>query len=331
MNLDLKNKRILVSGASGLIGTGLIKTLLGEGAKVRALVRNPSKTKSIQHQNVEIKVIDFAYPATLQGVVQNCQIVFHLAGILNEFKSYSYYQQVNVMGTKVLAEQAIQVGVEKFIHTSTVWVHGMNITGLIDETSPQIRSGNFYADSKLEGEEIIRKFVQDKKLPAVIVLPSQVYGPDDRTWTQRPLELIRDGRMILVDGGQGLMQPIYIDDLIRGILLAAKTGIIGQSYILCGAKSITCREYFNLLADLVGKKKLPAVPKWVAVTMARTAEYWAMITRSKPVFTCQEIQATTVQATYNGKKAREELGFEPKIDLNTGMARIKQWIEASRA
>jgi nucleoside-diphosphate-sugar epimerase len=116
-----------------------------------------------------------------------------------------------------------------------------------------------------------------------------------------------------------------------GLLLAAKAGTIGQSYILCGVKSITYREYFNLLADLVGKKKLPTVSKWVAVTIARTAEYWAMFTRSKPVFTCQEVQATTVQATYNGKKAREELGFEPKIDLNTGMARIKQWIEAGRA
>jgi nucleoside-diphosphate-sugar epimerase len=328
MNLILRDKRILVSGASGLIGTSVIKLLLEEGAKIRALVRNPLKTKYLQHSNIEIKVIDFADPATFKNTVQDCQIVFHFAGVLNEFKPYSYYQQVNVVGTRVLAELAIENGVERFIHTSTVWVYGLQTVGQIDETSPRIKSGNFYADSKLEGEEIVHRLIRDKNLPAVIVLPSQAYGPEDPSWTQRPLELIRSGRMILVNGGQGLMQPIFIDDLAEGILLAAKTGEVGQSYILCGQQSMSIREYFSLLANLVGKQRLPTIPLRLAKILARSAEYWAGLTDGNPIFTRQEIQATVAQARYNGDKARKELGFIPKTDSATGMAKIKQWIES---
>ena len=328
MNLDLRNKLVLVSGASGLIGTCLIKLLLAEGAKVRALVRNPSKTKYLRNPGIEIKVIDFADPATFKNTVQDCQIVFHFAGVLNEFKPYAYYQQVNVAGTKALAEMAIEKGVERFIHTSTVWVYGLQSAGLIDETSPRVKSGNFYTDSKVEGEETIHHLVKYKNLPAIIVLPSQAYGPDDPSWTLRPLELINSGRMILVDGGQGLIQPIYIDDLAAGILLAAKTGKVGQSYILCGRQSISIREYFGLLANLAGKKRLPSIPEWLAIIMARCAEYWAGLAHSKPAFTRQEIQATLARAIYNGDKARTELGFVPKTDLTTGMAKIKQWLEA---
>ncbi len=328
MNLDLRNKLVLVSGASGLIGTSLIKLLLAEGTKVRALVRNPSKIKYIQHPNIEIKVINFADPATLKNTVQDCKVVFHLAGVLNEFKPYAYYRQVNVVGTKVLAELAIEAGVERFIHTSTVWVYGLQIVGQIDENSPQVKSGHFYADSKLEGEEIVHQLVQEKNLPAVIVLPSQAYGPEDPSWTRRPLELMSSGRMILVNDGEGLIQPIYIDDLAEGILLAAKTGKVGQSYILCGQKSISIREYFSLLANLVGKKRLPSIPKWLALFMAQSAEFWARLVNSKPVFTRQEILATLVRASYNGDKARKDLGFIPKTDLTTGVARIKQWLES---
>jgi nucleoside-diphosphate-sugar epimerase len=331
MNLVLSNKLILVSGASGLLGTSIIKLLLVEGAKVRALVRNPSKTKHLQHPNIEIKVIDFADPATLRNTVQGCQIVFHFAGVLNDFKPYSYYHQVNVIGTKVLAELAIAAGVERFIHTSTAWVYGLQTAGQIDETAPRIKSGNFYSDSKIEGEEIIHQLIKYNNLPAVIVLPSQAYGPEDSSWTLRPLELIRSGRMILINGGQGLIQPIYIDDLAAGILLAAKAGKVGQSYILCGQKNMSIREYFGSLANLTGKKRLPSIPEWLANILARSAEYWAGLSNSKPVFTRQEIQATMTRANYSGDKARKELGFIPTTDLATGMAKIKKWLESDNS
>ena len=328
--ISLSNKQILVSGASGLIGSNVIKSLLKEGAKIRALVRNPSRAKSIQPPDVEIQVVDFADPESLKNTVKGCQIVFHFAGVLNEFKPYSYYHRVNVGGTRVLAEAAIAAGVERFIHTSTVWVYGMNRVGPVDETSPRIKSGNFYADSKREGEEVIQRLVKEKNLPAVIVLPSQAYGPEDPSWTVRPLQLIKAGRMILVDGGKGLIQPIYIDDLVEGILLAAKSGQVGQSYILCGEKAIRIREYFENLATLVGKNKLPAVPKRVALGMAKVAEFWARLTNTNPVFTCQEIRATLVHLAYDGRKAREELGFDPRTDLTSGFRKVNDWIQMNR-
>jgi nucleoside-diphosphate-sugar epimerase len=171
--------------------------------------------------------------------------------------------------------------------------------------------------------------VKDKNLPAVIILPSQAYGPDDPSWTIRPLQLIKAGRMILVDGGKGLIQPIYIDDLVEGIFLAAKSGRVGQSYILCGEKVTTIREYFENLAKLVGKKRIPSIPKWVAMGVAYGSESWARLTNSTPVFTRQEVKATLVQVTYKGRKAREELGVYPRTDLSSGLEKVNEWIKAT--
>jgi nucleoside-diphosphate-sugar epimerase len=327
---QFRDKTILVTGASGFIGSNVTRRLLQAGAKVRALVRNPAKATPLQDEGATIIVGDLTNVDSLRQALQRVQLVFHLAAVMgNESQPEAYFRAVNVEGTRALAELALEANVDRFIHTSTVAVYGMAAQPNTTERSPHCISHEPYTDSKLETEEQVRRMVKEKGLPAVIVQPAHVYGPEDQTWTMTPIKLMQSGNLILPNHGSGMMQPIYIDDLVDGILRAAVLGRIGEAYILGGTQPATIGEFFGYLAQMVGKDKIPSVPRWVAMTLATVLEAIAKIRRRPPVLTRHEIRFVTKRATYDISKAQQELGFNPQVTLPEGMQQVEKWVKAS--
>ncbi len=257
--------------------------------------------------------------------------MFHFAGVLaNEFRPWSYFRQANVEGTRHLALAAFAGRVERFLYCSTAWVYGMAAGVNTSEATPHQYSGEPYCDTKLDAEEVIRILTRDKGLPAVIVQPTEVYGPDDKNWTLGPLELIRAGRMVLADGGSGLVQLIYQDDAVDGILAAARHGLVGEAYIIGGTEAISIREYFLSLARMTGRERLPSVPGWLAIATAGLLELGSRVTGRPPSFTRGGVRGTMVHATYRVDKARTELGFTAQVDFRTGLERIRRRLGTSR-
>lgn len=329
MSYDLQGKRVLVTGATGFIGSHVALRLLKEGATIRAFVRDPAKANYLVQNGVEVISGKLTDRTLIRQAVQGCQAVFHFAGVLNDIKPRAYYHEVNVEGTQTVTGAALESGVERFFHTSTIYVYGMTSTGVITENSPRIPSADNYADTKLEAENIVRQLIASRGLPAVIIQPSQVYGPQDRVWTLKPIELIRSGRMLLVDGGKGVVHPIYIDDLVEGILAVAQRGQMGEAYILCGPQAVSIREYFGYFSHMLHREHLPTIPGWLAIPSALIAEEVAKLFNRPPIFTRQEVRNTMLQATYDGSKAERELGFKPKVSIEEGMRRIEEWLRTS--
>jgi nucleoside-diphosphate-sugar epimerase len=327
MDFELSGKKCLVTGASGFIGQNVALRLLNEKASVRALVRNRARAVFLEESGVEIFQGDITDRATIQQAVKECDAVFHLAAVTNEFKPLSYYHEVNIGGSLILAEEALKAGVRRFVHISTSWVYGMFSGRDITENSPRLKSGHLYADTKLETEDLIRQLYEKQNLPCVIIQPSEVYGPNDKNWTGRPLELIRSGRMLLINRGSGLIQPIYIDDLVEGIIAAARRGRLGESYILCGNEVVTFKQYFGYFTRMLHKKHLPSVPGWAAITLAALSEWLGTISHRPPIFTRSEIKSSMTTVAFNGAKAFKELGFQPKVSLEKGMAKIGEWLK----
>jgi nucleoside-diphosphate-sugar epimerase len=326
---DLRGKRVLVTGATGLFGRAVIRRLLVVGSTVRALVRDPARARGLLGAEVDIAPGDMTDPAGLRSVVQGCHAVFHFAAVLNEFQPPQFYRSVNVEGTRALAEEALAAGVERFLHASSIAVYGLRASGRIDESSPHVACGDSYGDTKLEAEELIRQMAVERGLPAVIVQPTQVYGAEDRAWTSRPIELIRARRMLMVDGGRGLVSPIYIDDLADGVLAAARAGRAGQSYILRGPATISIREFLEAYAKILGREGgFPSVPVWVAVGLAGIAEAAARLSGGTPVFRRVEIRRSARRADFDGAKARKELGFTARITLEEGMRGVAEWLRS---
>jgi nucleoside-diphosphate-sugar epimerase len=320
------NKKILVTGATGFIGHYVAKRLLGSGARVRVLARTPEKAKELQSLGAEIVHGDLLDQDCIAKVVQGCSWVFHFAGTLaDELKPRKYFRRVNVTATKQLAEAALAAGVKRFVHASTIWVYGLEAKLGTDEKTNYQYSRAPYCDTKLDGENAIKALVKEKKLPAVIVQPSWVYGPRDEGWTLAPLRLMKKNMMIMPNAGRGLMIPIYIDDLVDGIIMVAIQGEIGEAYILCGDESVSLKDFFMRLAALLGKTHLPSIPTWLALGVARISEVFAKATGQQPVFTVEAIRGTLMQASYENTKAKH-LGFTPQVTLEQGMKKVGQWL-----
>lgn len=330
MVYDLNGKSVLITGATGFIGSRVAKELVKRGSRVLALVRNPTKTRDLEDAGISVVLGDMADTDSLEMAVRGCQLVLHFAGTTNEFKPRAHFERVNVEGTRVLAEAALKERVERFVQISTVWVYGLKGGPGICETSVCRNSGQAYSDTKLEAERAIRRLIDESCLPAIILQPSEVYGPGDPNWTERPLDLIRTGRMVLANGGRGLIQPVFIEDLVQAVLMAVEKGRLGETYILCGPEVVTIREYFSHFARMLGKKRLPAVPGRLALGTAAVAELLSKVLRSPPIFTRQEVLSTMATATYDGSKAARELGFVPRTTLAEGMGLVEEWLNATR-
>ncbi len=320
-----RGKLVLVTGATGLLGGLTARRLLADGARVRGLARNPARAAELAAAGAEIMAGDMTDVSSLERAAKGCRGVFHFAGALaNEFRPWSYFRQVNVDGTRNLAQAALANDVERFLYCSTAWVYGMAAGTDTDEATPHQYSGEPYCDTKLDAEEVVRGLVRDRGLPAVVVQPTEVFGPDDENWTMGPLRLIRGGRMILASGGTGLLQLIYQDDVVDGILATARHGRLGEAYILGGPAAPTVREYFMGLGRIVGKERLPSAPGWLAVMAAGLAEFGSRLSGRPPAFTRGAVRGTMVHACYRSDKARVELGFVAKTDLATGLERIRE-------
>jgi nucleoside-diphosphate-sugar epimerase len=321
---SLKEKAVLVTGGTGFIGRHLVPRLRTAGASVRVLVRKADGARAPAAE-VEWVLGDLTDEASLREAVRGCQVVIHMAALLGDkFEPRSRFREVNVQGTRSLAEAALRSGVERFIHVSSVWAYGLVPSERIDETFPPRPSRTPYGDSKAECQETIERLCRERGLPAVIVQPGDVYGPEDQKWTLGPLDMMRSGKFTLVDHGKGVFQPVFVDDLAEGIVLAAERGRVGESYILTGEERTTFHEYFRQLGAIIGVHDLPSVPYWLAMTMASLAEGLARLTGTAPAFTRTGVRGTRRADGYSIQKARDALGFRPKTSLAEGIKLIEK-------
>jgi len=328
--VDFSGGKFLVTGATGLLGSGICSRLLDEGAEVVGLARSSERATALVARGVTVIPGDLSRSEVdLGSSVKGCRAVFHCAGVTGpDFdKPLSYFRTVNVEGARRVAEAALAAEVERFIHVSTAWVYGFDALPDTNEESPRHPSGDPYCDTKLEAEELVRRLVADRGLRAVIVQPTEVYGPEDRNWTLTPLNMIESGRMILPAGGSGLIQPIYVDDAVEGILAAARRGVVGEAYLLAGPAPVTCAEFFGRYGEMVGRTSMPSIPVWLAEGAAAALTRLSRITRRPPLFSRTTVRGTCLKATYDGNKARIELGFEPRTDLDAGMRAVRRWLE----
>jgi 2-alkyl-3-oxoalkanoate reductase len=328
--MELSGKKVFVTGATGLLGSGLCGRLLDSGASVVGFVRSWQRTEGLAARGVALVEGDLSRPDDgLAAAVQGCDLVLHCAGVMGpDFgKPRSYFRAVNLGGTRRVAEAALAAGVERFVYVSTAWVYGFDAGQGTDETSDRHASGDSYCDTKLETEDMVRALCKERGLPAVIVQPAEVYGPGDRSWTLMPVRMLKSGRMMLPGRGQGLIQPIFVDDTVEGILLAAQRGRVGEAYLLVGPAVVTCSGFFRYYAAMVGKSRMPSVPPLAAETLAVCMTGLARVSGRPAMLTRTTVRGLCLQATYNGAKARLELGFEAKTDLATGMQAVRRWLQ----
>jgi dihydroflavonol-4-reductase len=317
---------VLVTGATGFLGSRLVHRLLSEGARVRVLARSPVTAKPLADQGAQIVVGDITDRAAVRSAVEGADIVYHLAGrLLVPGVPDAEYQRTHVEGTRLLLA-GCQNGFtpRRFVHCSTTGVLGVTGDHPADENAP-IRPTNIYEETKAEAERAVRETWRDG-FPAVIARPGLVYGPGDRHLL--PLfEAVLRHRFRPIGRDKVWLHPIYIDDMIEALVRCGRCdGAEGECFHLAGREPVTLADIANAIARAGGTRlSVGYIPRPAALAVAVLGDQLPPKLRRSAPLTRSRLDFLTHSRVYDVTKARRLLGFAAATDLPTGAARTMSW------
>lgn len=322
--------KALVTGASGFIGSNLIRTLLKKGVSVKAFVRQQSLLKNIEGLDVEFVYGDVRDLDSLKTACQGCHFLFHTAAFYDFWApDPQIFYDVNVAGTKNVLEAAQQTEVSKIIYTSTVGTIGYHKEPRTPSNEMFFPSNgdlnNHYKQSKFQAEQIAFMFAK-QGLPVVIVNPSAPIGPYDAkpTPTGRIIvDFLKRKIPAYVDTGLNI---IDVEDVAEGHWLAAQKGKVGERYIL-GNKNVSLKEIYELIAQL-GKTKHPflKIPYAVAFSLAYVSEGVANILKQRPKISLASVRMAKRPMYFDSTKAVRELSL-PQSPIEGAFEKAIRWFK----
>ena len=319
--------RVLVTGATGFIGSHLVERLLLREHEVLCLVRKTSVLKHLKKIDVKIIYGDLTDKKSLKNQLNtDADVVFHLAGILGEWGiPEEAYWKINVEGTKNTLDLFTQTDIKRFVYSSSAGVLGPLKKPPADENFP-LNPSNIYERTKAEAEKIVLACYYATGFPITIVRPEFVYGQRDMH-TLGLFKAIQKGMFQIVGDGNSTLHPTYIDDLIQGFELCIdKQRAIGEIYMIAGERYVTVRELTIKIAKaLQVRPPTIDIPIWLANTMAFMMETSAHIFNFQPPLTRSRVRFFTQNRGCDISKARRELGYEPMIILEEGLKRTVDW------
>ncbi|MDQ7842708.1 MAG: NAD-dependent epimerase/dehydratase family protein [Armatimonadota bacterium] len=319
----LSGRPVLVTGATGFIGSHLAERLLRAGARVRAAVRRPERALQLRSAGAEIRTIDLTAPGTLTGCCDGVEVVFHCAAWLGSPYTREAAYATNVAGTRALAAEALRAGVARFVHLSSIAVYGPVRAGTVTEESPLWRGVELYGDSKIGAEEALGE-VAAQGLASVIARPGMVYGPRSRGWTIRLVQWIDRGRPAMVADGGGYARPIFIENLVDALILCAVRPVAGEAFTLIDT-NMRWRDYLDRYARMVGKRARAVSPltSWLIAVADETR---SLFTRRPPRVRRTALGYAVSQATFSTEKARRLLGWSPRYSMDEAMEITRTWL-----
>jgi NAD dependent epimerase/dehydratase len=313
---ELAQSRVLVTGAGGFIGSHLCEQCLAEGAEVRAFVHYNSRSdwgmlESVEKKrlkNIEIIAGDLRDSQAVRRAIKGCQRVFHLGALIGI--PYSYLNpadviETNVLGTLHVLQASLESGVERFVQTSTSEVYGTAIYTPMDENHP-LNPQSPYAASKVGSDKLVESFYRTYKFPAVIVRPFNTYGPRQSPRAIIPAIIIQalQFRRIRLGSLTPKRDMTFVKDTARGFLAAASAPEIeGETIHLGSGREFSVQELVDYVGEILGKK----------------LEVVLETGRRRP-------KTSEVERLFaSNQKAKELLGWRPKVSLMSGLEKTIQW------
>jgi nucleoside-diphosphate-sugar epimerase len=265
---------VLVTGGTGFIGGRLVeKLVLDRGESVRVLLRSYARATRVARFDVELVKADLADTARLADAMRGCDVVFHCA---HDFVDADR----NVEAAQAIARECLRAGVRRLVYLSSAAVYEPLPDGIVDESTPAQPVGWSYKDTKIRVEQELMRSAVEEGLSVAILQPTIVYGPFGSFWTEQPVSWLRSSRVVLPDGGEGLCNAVYVDDVVDAMLLSSTAELDGgERVLISAARPVTWREYFAAFERALGVRavvcmpdaKLPASAEWSRGRRLRTA------------------------------------------------------------
>ncbi|MEA3407830.1 MAG: NAD-dependent epimerase/dehydratase family protein [Chloroflexota bacterium] len=321
----------LVTGATGLIGSHLVETLVMRGETVRALVRPTSEKRRLRELGVDIRIGDLADAAALMAVAKGANRIFHCAALVRDWGVEEAFRQANVHGVRNILAAATRAKVDKFVHLSTTDIYGFVGKRVTEKERPAPR-GFPYADSKIEAESLVWNHRRRVGLPVCVIRPGTVYGPQAHLFVTDMLEAIRNREAILIDGGHHIAGLTYVGNLVDALILAADSKVaVGEAYNVSDDSDVTWQQYLYTLADVA---ELPrptrSHPHWFAYLLATAWENYYHLTgrTERPPMTRMMVETMGTDQVFSIEKAKEQLGYRPRVSFEEGMQHTAAWLRS---
>lgn len=324
--------KIFVTGAPGWLGTRFVELVSGKKLacqrndySIKCFALGGSDVADLQAVNAEIVYGDIRDPESLEGKMEGCDYVVHIAGIIHPKKTKELYD-INNIGTRNILKEALATGVKRVVYISSNSPAGFSRNGqLFSETDPP-HPYMKYGKSKYLAEQAVREAAESGKIEAVILRPCWFYGPRQPDRQTKFFKMIKSGAPVLFGDGSNLRSVSYVDNIVQGIILALeKDGISGQTYWIADERPYTTLEIYQTIADLlnVGELKPKKIPGW-------SSYIFEMIDRVlqsvglyiKEIHVAGEMSRNIACSV---EKAKKELGYKPEISLEEGMKRSIEW------
>jgi nucleoside-diphosphate-sugar epimerase len=314
--------RFFVTGAHGFIGRAIVERLRERGDEVRGVDLLAGDDPAVVRGDVSL-------PGEWHAHVFGCEVVVHTAALVGFYSSPRGYWEANVVAPRRVLDAAVAGGVRRFVHLSSIVVFGFDFDGEVDERAPVRPNGVHYVDTKIASEQTVLAAHAAGEIDCTIVRPGDVYGPRSRPWTLEPIRLIEAGQAFLPGGGRGTLSPVYVDDLVGGIVRAAEAPTApGRIFTLTGAEHPAIGDFFAHYARMLGKPAPRAVPYRPARAAAAAIDAVARVRGARNEVTPATVDYMMRRGTYSIARARAELGYEPAVDVEEGMRRTEAWLRA---
>jgi nucleoside-diphosphate-sugar epimerase len=317
----LTGSTVLVTGGTGFTGTNLVRKLTDLEVEVRGIARETSQIDPDLEKTVTWYRGDVYDPKVVRSAMDGVNYVFHLAACFRDAGATDEeYRKVHVDSTQLLAEAALeQSGFHRFIHTSTIGVHGHVAEPPADETAPY-NPGDIYQDTKLEGELWVRDFAEQHSLPMVVIRPAQIMGPTDRRLVKL-FKFAKYGACPLLDGHNTKLHFIHVEDLTDCMLLCAyHPHALGEVFICGNVESTslvdTVTEVENMLNTTVWFIHLPSKPLFM---LADLIEWVSQKLNVEPILFRRRMAFFTKDRSFDTSKLQEVLDFDHRYDNKTAI------------
>lgn len=307
----------VITGAAGFLGRALRHALTERGWDVRGVDVRPGP---------RVTVGDVSRPGAWTDVLDDVDLVVHAAALVTEAGDPASFWRVNVEGTRTVLDESVRAGVGRLLHLSSTVVHGRDFADGVDETGPVRMTGNPYTDTTVAAEHQALMAAAGGRIPVTVVRPGDVYGPHGQQWTVRPVQLLRRGLFVLLDGGHGIMSPTYVDDAVDGALAAvlSDTGV-GEIFHITGGEGVQARDFFGCYARMLDVR-LRSLPAVAAAALTMPIDLVSRSLGAQRPLSPRATEYVSHPGTYSIAKAQQRLGWTPRVSLEEGMAATEEWL-----
>ncbi|MCB0415216.1 MAG: NAD-dependent epimerase/dehydratase family protein [Bdellovibrionales bacterium] len=322
-------EKILVTGASGFVGSWITKFLIDQGHQVKVLARKNSDLSELNGLDYELSIGDVTDLESFNKAAKNVNSIFHLAGVVGYAKNMRpLMEKVNVEGTQNAIEVCKQNQLSRMLYFSSVTAigAGFNKNQILNEDSPyNVAHLNLgYFETKHRAEQLVVNAVKKGEIDAALVNPATIYGPGDAKKGSRKTQLkVAQGRFPIYSSGG--VNIISIHDLLPATYAAWRSGAPGERYILAG-ENITIKELFNIIAEEAGvSPPWLYLPNFVVHALGNLGDFMEKFDKKGPL-TSENAWTSTMFHWFDNSKAKKELNLKPR-PAKQAIAESIQWVK----